>query len=131
MKKLVLSFIVLAFSASIMASEYVYTCASSKNQKIFAVGQSQNIVIEISSDLMFINNYSKIWNSLNLDDEINGLWSFKSFSTGTLHATLGLTANINSKMVEGATYGQITLFRELDSNSLTQDYSCLLTETRR
>ena len=131
MKKLVLSFMMLTLSVAAMASEYIYSCNSSKNQKIFLGGQSQNIAVEISSDILFINNYSKIWNSLILDDEVRGHLTYRSFSTGTTYSTLGLTANINAKMVEGSIYGQISLTKELDSQLITQDYNCILAEIRR
>jgi len=125
MKRLLVVLLLNCFSYSAYSVDFFYECHSNKNQQIFTVGSSQEIYIELNSDLMLINNLSRIWNVLGLDDENDSKLIFKSFSTGNTYSTLDLTVTVPMAMTKGQVYSPVQISKEVDSKSITQDYSCV------
>jgi len=129
MKALLLSLTFLT-SVSAVADEYVYSCVANTNLKIFSVGESQNISIELNSGYLSINNKTGIWNSLGKSDELDGAVYFKSLNTENVLETLRLVAIADSTMLKGSKKGQLILIKNINTQALTQEYSCKLTILR-
>ena len=130
MNKLFLALTFVSMSTVGFASEYVYNCKSETDLKVFNIGHSKEITIELNSGYLSINNQSGIHNNLVQVDKLDGTIYFKSAAQMPTPETADLVGIADEGLTKGAAAGDLVVVKGIQTTPVMQEYMCDLSLER-